>query len=102
MVAPTVIDAPTKEKIDKNTRRGAGFDELNPLREPQEKFENALRKHGSLEWLEDLETSRDLEDPFHILLLGQTFEKPKISVSYVATSLECKLPLLSLTCRLPY
>lgn len=31
--------------------------------------------------------SREMDDPYHILLLGQTFEKPKITVPYVASSL---------------
>jgi hypothetical protein len=29
-----------------------------------------------------------MEDPFHILLLGSTFDKPKVTVPYVAGSLE--------------
>jgi hypothetical protein len=102
MVGSTVIDSPTKEKADKKTRRGAGGNDGSQQRELQENFEDALRKQGPLEWLEELELSRDLEDPFHILLLGQTFEKPKITVPYVASSLECKLVSFSfiISCRL--
>jgi len=36
--------------------------------------------YPDLEYLIDSETSRELEDPFHILLLGSTFEKPKVTV----------------------
>merc|ERR1712224_758824 len=41
------------------------------------------------EWLEDGPTElRDMKDPFHIILLDQTFEKAKITVPYVASNLE--------------
>ena len=91
----TVIDAPTKEDVDRKTRRRRG-DKDDFLGDQEENFDEALRKQGPLEWLEDMEVSRDMEDPFHILLLGQTFEKPKITVPYVASSLECKWTRLML------
>merc|ERR1712194_897899 len=34
-----------------------------------------------------------MEDPFHILLMGSTFEKPKINVPYVAGALEYVLDM---------
>ncbi len=43
--------------------------------------------YGDLEYLIDANESREMEDPFHILLMGSTFEKPKITVSYVSGSL---------------
>jgi hypothetical protein len=43
--------------------------------------------YGDLEYLIDSNESREMEDPFHILLMGSTFEKPKITVSYVSGSL---------------
>ena len=88
----TVIDAPTKEDVERKTRRGGGEDG-DFLGDQEENFEDALRKAGPLEWLEDMEAARDMEDPFHILLLDQTFEKPKITVPYVASSLEYVLEM---------
>jgi hypothetical protein len=34
-----------------------------------------------------------MHDPFHILLLGSTFQKPKVTVSYCAGSLEYVLSM---------
>mmetsp|Transcript_29476 Transcript_29476/g.49012 ORF Transcript_29476/g.49012 Transcript_29476/m.49012 type:complete len:210 (-) Transcript_29476:111-740(-) len=87
----TVIDAPTKEDVDRKTRRKGGDDDF--LGDEEENFEDAVRKQGPLEWLEDMDEARDMDDPFHILLLGQTFEKPKITVPYVASSLEYVLDM---------
>lgn len=87
----TVIDAPTRERVDRSTRRtGDGGD---PLGEKEDNFQGELRKQGPLEWLEDEAEPRDMDDPFHILLLQQTFEKPKITVPYVAASLEYVLDM---------
>ncbi|KAG7372169.1 hypothetical protein IV203_018312 [Nitzschia inconspicua] len=89
----TVIDAPTKEDVDTRTRRRTGNGDDRDLGDLEENLDDDIRKHGPLEWLEDMEVSRDMEDPFHILLLGQTFEKPKITVPYVASSLEYVLDM---------
>jgi hypothetical protein len=81
--APT-IDAPTKKETDRNTDLGT----------PKENFQDALRRQGPLEYLEDDdEVSREPQDPFHILLLSSTFEKPKIDVPYVAGALEYVLDM---------
>jgi len=45
-------------------------------------------KYEDLEYLIDSQDHRAFEDPFHILLMASTFEKPKITVSYVAGSLK--------------
>lgn len=88
----TVIDAPTKEDLDRkvgrrSSRRGNDNDDL--LGDAEENIEEAIRKQGPLEYLEDNpDESRDMKDPFHILILDQTFEKPKITVPYVASNLE--------------
>lgn len=79
----TVIDAPTRERVDRRTDGGGDL-----LGDREENYQDELRKQGPLEWLEDEAEPRDMEDPFHILLLQQTFEKPKITVPYVASSLE--------------
>lgn len=88
----STVEAPTREDVDRRTRRGNDDGDL--LGDKEENFEEEMRKQGPLEWLEDdPELSRDMEDPFHILLLDQTFEKPKITVSYVASSLNYVLEM---------
>jgi len=90
----TVIDAPTKEDLDRKVgrRKGGGKDDL--LGDAEENIEEAIRQQGPLEWLEDNpDESRDMEDPFHILILDQTYEKPKITVPYVASNLEYVLAM---------
>eukprot|EP00541_Cyclophora_tenuis_P009140 CAMPEP_0116571090 /NCGR_PEP_ID=MMETSP0397-20121206/17349_1 /TAXON_ID=216820 /ORGANISM="Cyclophora tenuis, Strain ECT3854" /LENGTH=223 /DNA_ID=CAMNT_0004099113 /DNA_START=12 /DNA_END=683 /DNA_ORIENTATION=+ len=47
-----------------------------------------IRKHGPLEWLEDnMKENRENDTPFHLILLGETFDRPKITVPYVVGSL---------------
>ena len=79
----TTIDAPTKEKTgtDRDTQK-RNYDD--------DDFANMEDKnvYDDLEYLIDPYESREMEDPFHILLMGSTFEKPKITVPYVAGSLE--------------
>mmetsp|Transcript_51195 Transcript_51195/g.147782 ORF Transcript_51195/g.147782 Transcript_51195/m.147782 type:complete len:201 (-) Transcript_51195:67-669(-) len=78
--------APSREDVETERRTGEG-DKGDFLGDKEENFEEAVRKQGPLEWLEDAWESREMDDPYHILLLGQTFEKPKITVPYVAGSL---------------
>jgi hypothetical protein len=80
--------APTREDVKRKQKQDG--DSLGDL---EENFDNAIRKQGPLEWLEDAMESREMDDPYHILLLGQTFEKPKITVSYVAGSLHYVLEM---------
>mmetsp|Transcript_27100 Transcript_27100/g.76261 ORF Transcript_27100/g.76261 Transcript_27100/m.76261 type:complete len:210 (+) Transcript_27100:214-843(+) len=88
----TVIDAPTKEDIDRQTRRPGSDEDL--LGNPEENLDDAIRKQGPLEYLEDdPNESREMDDPFHILLLDSTYEKPKITVPYVTQSLEYVLEM---------
>ena len=96
----TVIDAPTKEDLDRKvgrrTGRGGNGNNENDdlLGDSEENIEDAIRKQGPLEYLEDnMEESRDMKDPFHILLLKSTFDKPKITVPYVASNLEYVLTM---------
>lgn len=49
--------------------------------------------YDDLEYLMDSKESRAWEEPFHILLLGQTFDKPKVTISYVTGSLEYVLSM---------
>lgn len=94
-VGSTVIDAPTKEDLDRKVgRRTGGGDDDNLLGDAEENIEDAIRKQGPLEWLEDNpDESRDMEDPFHILVMDTTFEKAKITVPYVASNLEYVLAM---------
>merc|ERR1712119_72255 len=83
------IEAPTKEDLDRKVGRRSDRDDDDLLGDAEQDIEDAIREQGPLEWLEDdpLE-ERDMKDPFHILLLKRTFDKPKITVPYVATNLE--------------
>lgn len=72
--ATTTVEPPTREKTDRKTREDVDVDQE--------------LEYPDLEYLIDQDVSRELEDPFHILLLGSTFEKPKITVTYVSGSLE--------------
>jgi ATP-dependent Clp protease adapter protein ClpS len=83
----STIEAPTREDVDRKTDNG------DFLGDKDENFADAMRTQGPLEWLEDDMESREMDDPYHILLLDQTFEKPKITVDYVATSLKYVLDM---------
>ena len=90
----TVIDAPTKEDLDRKVGRRTGRDNDDLLGDSEENIEDAIRKQGPLEYLEDnMEESRDMKDPFHILLMKSTFDKPGITVPYVASNLEYVLAM---------
>jgi len=86
------IEAPTREDIDRETRRRQGGDD-DLIGDKEENFEDELRTKGPLEWLEDANESREMDDPYHLLLLGQTFEKPKITVPYVSNTLQYVLEM---------
>lgn len=83
---PATVEAPSREQ----TKRRTGQDEEDPLHDYD------WRRDGPLEYLEDMEVSRQDDDPFHILLLGATFDKPKITVTYVSGSLEYVLDMPAL------
>jgi hypothetical protein len=83
----TTVEPPVREKTDRKTtpaKRGDKQDDDDQ----QENNDKNSNKYGDLEYLIDEDVSREMEDPFHILLLGQTFDKPKITVPYCAGSLE--------------
>jgi hypothetical protein len=85
------VEAPTREDIDRQTRRRQGDEDL--IGDKKENIEDELRTKGPMEWLEDSMESREMDDPFHILLLGQTFEKEKITVPYVSSTLQYVLEM---------
>uniref|UniRef100_A0A7S4J4Z4 Uncharacterized protein n=1 Tax=Odontella aurita TaxID=265563 RepID=A0A7S4J4Z4_9STRA len=80
---PPKTDRRTSTETDRRTRTGGGTD-----------FDDIVRYNDSpLEYLEDEWSTRDPEDPFHILLMGSTFSKSRITVSYVAGSLSYVLSM---------
>jgi len=83
--AATTMEPPTKERTERKTGGGTSrrYDEDNI-----EDDNNDDDDYGDLEYLIDSSESREMEDPFHILLLGSTFEKPKVTISYVASTVE--------------
>lgn len=62
------------------TRKRERYRRKSPLA-PQE------RTQTPLEYLLDEDASRGDDEPFHILLLGDTFEKPRMTESYVVGQL---------------
>lgn len=71
----TTMEPPTE--TDSKTGDMLGFDDIS----------NDDGDYGDMEYLIDSSESREMEDPFHILLMGSTFGKPKITVPYVSGSL---------------
>jgi len=83
----------TDTDIDKKTR-GPGSGGQTGTGEDDDFDEADVRKKGPIEYLEDdLDISRDNEDPFHILLLGETYEKAKMTVNYVSGNLQMILEM---------
>ena len=79
----TVLDPPV-ETPEKQSYSNEDFAEMNETDE-----------YDDLEYLLDPKASREMEDPFHILLLGETFQQPKATISYVAGSLQFVLDMPS-------
>lgn len=74
--APSREKTKTRRKVGFNPRKGSGGRSL------------VKPTSGPLEYLQDDSSiSRNKDDPFHILLLGSTFEKPRITTGYVASAL---------------
>jgi hypothetical protein len=92
LYASRTIEAPVreKEKTDRKVRRPD--QDKDNVKDDQD---NKKSDYPDLEYLQDTAESREMEDPFHILLMGATFEKPKITVPYVAGSLEYVLNMPS-------
>ncbi len=85
----------TAERVNQQQRRRKSY-ELEEGLDEEENVLDLVRREGPLEYLQDDDLeSRDMEDPFHILLMGSTFEKPKITVMYVSGSLEYVLDMPS-------
>jgi len=87
-ISASTVTAPPREKVW--TRRKKRYGE----KEKGFEKDDIVRRGGNVDYSNPLEYLFDIneargseEDPFHILLLGKTFNNPKISVAYVATSL---------------
>ena len=86
MARTATVEAPTRERTDRTTRRRIEEDELDDDDDDNDIGDDT--DYPDLEYLQDPSASRELDDPFHILLLGSTFDQPKVTVSYVSGSLE--------------
>jgi hypothetical protein len=84
------IEAPTRETTETDRRTSRRSDSDNDSSAPDARD---IRKDGPLEYLEDPNESREMDDPFHILLLGETFDKPKITLNYVSGNLQYTLDM---------
>ena len=87
----TTVEPPTREKTDtdrktQREKRSYTDDDIADIEDPNAPY-------SDLEYLIDAAESREMEDPFHILLMGTTFEKPRITVSYVTNALEYVLSM---------
>jgi hypothetical protein len=77
------MEPPTREEVER--RRSYSEEDLKDMKDD--------RDYPDLEYLIDSQASREMDEPFHILLLGSTFEKPKVTVPYVAGALEYVLDM---------
>ncbi len=69
------------EKREKELKRGK---DKSPTPETDS---SGAGNRGPIEWLiDDAQSSRDDNDPFHILLLDETFNNVKITIEYVAST----------------
>jgi hypothetical protein len=88
-VTASTVEAPTREQTDRKTGKRTGRDSSEKSYDDENDDNNDTNwDYPDLEYLIDSAESREMEDPFHILLLGSTFEKPKVTVPYVINSLE--------------
>lgn len=83
--ATRTVEAPTREQTDRKTGSGSrtGKDKYDDTNDDDEDMD-----YADMEYLMDPYALRGDEDPFHILLMGSTFDKPKVTVSYVSTALD--------------
>lgn len=80
----STVEAPTREKTEIDKKQRTGRSDTDDSHDEDEDGWD----YPDLEYLQDSAESREMDDPFHILLLGSTFEKPKVTVTYVSGSLE--------------
>jgi hypothetical protein len=86
-VAPPKTDTDRATRDRRRNRRQEGA-------EDNDYDEAYIRRNGPLEYLEDdTEESREDQDPFHILLLAETYLNRKITVNYVSGALQFVLDM---------
>lgn len=88
----STVEAPTR--TDRSTRRDSRSNEDSDDRSKKKNRNDDIDNYQDLEYYMDPSVSREMNEPFHILLLGAvTFARPKITVEYVSRTLEYVLGL---------
>jgi hypothetical protein len=83
----STVEAPTRQDTDRTTRRGNGDEERRRSDRDSNNDEDDVT--NDLEYYIDPSASREMNEPFHILLMGSaTYVKPKVTVPYVSHTLE--------------
>jgi hypothetical protein len=97
----STVEAPTRPDTDTDRttrRRSSGIDDDGDTNEQQRRRRRSERRDSNdddidvtndLEYYIDPSASREMNEPFHILLMGSaTYVHPKVTVSYVSATLE--------------
>lgn len=88
----STVEAPTRPDTDtdRTTRRGTDDDSKEQRRSGRrDSNEDDSGITNDLEYYIDPSASREMNEPFHILLMGSaTYVQPKVTVSYVSATLE--------------
>ena len=87
------VEAPTRPDTDRKTGRESQDDSNERQRRSGKRDSNEDRRDGTttndLEYYIDPSASREMNEPFHILLMGSaTYSHPKVTVPYVSSTLE--------------
>jgi hypothetical protein len=91
LYAASTVEAPTRPDTDRKTGRRSG-NEKDDRRSNDN--DDDIDYYKDLEYYIDPSVSREMNEPFHILLIGSvTFARPKITVEYVSRTLEYVLGL---------
>ena len=81
----STVEAPTRPDTDRTTRRDTGKRDSKE----KNKDDDSTNNNDDLEYYIDPSASREMNEPFHILLMGSaTFVHPKVTVPYVSATLE--------------
>jgi ATP-dependent Clp protease adapter protein ClpS len=88
--APVRPDTDTDIGTDRKSRRGGtDSDDDTRRRRSNEKDDRGDDNTNDFEYYIDPSVSREMNEPFHILLMGSaTYVQPKVTVSYVSATLE--------------
>lgn len=94
ILGSSTVEAPTRPDTDRRTSRDTDDDSNNERRRRSGKRDSNEENHNDditndLEYYIDPSASREMNEPFHILLMGSaTFIQPKVTVPYVSSTLE--------------